>query len=62
MKTLGFIVLCLIVLAAIVCGPLVTIFALNVLFSLAIPYSLKTWFATFWLAGVITAGKYASKD
>jgi hypothetical protein len=38
------------VIAIIVFGPLVTIWALNTLFPvLAIEYNLATWFASFWL-------------
>lgn len=36
-------------------GPLVTIWALNLLFGLDIPQTLATWFATLWLCLMITA-------
>jgi hypothetical protein len=43
----------LIIVALIAIGPLLTIWALNVLFpSLAIPYSLETWAAVMILGGV----------
>lgn len=35
-------------------GPLVTIFALNALFNLAIPYTFVNWFATLWLSALIS--------
>jgi hypothetical protein len=39
----------------IVFAPLVTIWALNTLFALAIPYTFKTWLATTLLTMVLTA-------
>lgn len=49
------VVLALIV-ALIVIGPLLGIWALNTLFPvLAIPYSLKTWFAMLLFEGMLTA-------
>jgi hypothetical protein len=38
--------------AAIILGPLATIWSLNILFSLAIPYQLETWLAVVWLSMV----------
>jgi antibiotic biosynthesis monooxygenase (ABM) superfamily enzyme len=38
---------------AIVVGPLLTIWALNLLFGLAIETTLSTWFATAWLQGLL---------
>lgn len=38
-------------------GPLVTIWALNTLFGLAIAYSFKTWFATAWLGLMLASRK-----
>lgn len=40
--------------------PFVTIWSLNTLFSLAIPYTLETWAATVWL-GIATFGRAATK-
>ena len=37
-------------------GPLITIWSVNALFGLAIPYTLKTWFATIWLVGAAGLG------
>lgn len=34
-------------------GPLLAIWSVNTLFGLTIPYTLKTWFAAFWLTGGI---------
>jgi len=42
---------------AVVFGPLLTIWSLNTLFGLTIPYTLKTWFATLFLAGVVGGSK-----
>jgi hypothetical protein len=43
---LGFIIL------AIVLGPLATIWSINTLFSLSIPYQFETWCAMVWLSMV----------
>jgi len=46
-------------------GPLITIWSVNTLFGLAIPYTLKTWFATLWLvgaAGLSTASRGIKHD
>lgn len=40
----------------VICGPLATIWSLNTLFGLAIPISVDTWIATFWLATIVTGG------
>jgi len=50
MKAITLIGLCApLVIAACILGPLGTIWALNTLFALAIPYTLKTWAAVLWL-------------
>ena len=51
-------ILCVILLFIVV-FPLITIWALNTLFALAIPTTLATWFAAFWLQ-VIFAAKVAT--
>lgn len=38
----------------IVYGPLLTIWSVNMLFSCSIPINFNTWFAVFWLQGIIT--------
>jgi VIT1/CCC1 family predicted Fe2+/Mn2+ transporter len=35
-------------------GPFITIWAMNTLFSLAIPYTLSTWIAVMWLGIIIS--------
>ena len=40
--------------------PFITIWSLNTLFGLAIPYTLETWGATVWL-GIVTFGRTATK-
>lgn len=46
----SFTLVFVVIIALLILGPLVTIWALNVLFPvLAIPYTLETWFASFWL-------------
>ena len=54
------IVAIILTIAVIVFGPFGAIWSLNVLFSLSIPYTLKTWAASFFLFGLIgysTGGK-----
>ena len=50
-------VVLVLVIAAIVLGPLLTIAAINTLFSTAIPYTFWTWASVAWLqVGVVGAG------
>jgi hypothetical protein len=53
------VLLVLFLIALVVFGPLITIWALNTLFPLlSIPYNLATWFAVVWLGGfVVHKGK-----
>lgn len=56
---------CLVVIALIalvVVGPLITIWAVNLLFGLTIPMNIGTWFAALWLGGIGTALRSRSKD
>lgn len=54
LKGIGAVALLLIVIALIIVGPLLTIWALNTLFPLlAIPYTVWTWLAVLVLGGVI---------
>ena len=46
----------------IVCGPLITIWALNNIFSLSIESTFINWFAILWLSGVVGGVKYSSKE
>jgi hypothetical protein len=50
----GLIFVILMAIALFIFGPLVTIWALNLLFGLTIPMNLATWFATVWLSGAIS--------
>ena len=43
------------VLLIVICGPLATIWSLNTLFSLSIPYEFDTWAAALILTGAVTA-------
>ena len=45
--------LILLIVALVVCGPLLTIWALNTLFGFTIAYTLKTWFAALILGGIV---------
>jgi hypothetical protein len=48
-----FMLLVLLIVALVILGPLLTIWALNTLFPvLAIPYALDTWFAVIVVAGL----------
>lgn len=56
MNQTGLAVLVLVLVAFfIVLGPIVVIWSLNTLFALAIPYTFKTWLATFFLTTVLSA-------
>lgn len=53
----------LLIIAVIILGPLLTIWALNTLFPvLAIPYSLKTWFAVIIIGGLFKSTVKVNKD
>lgn len=41
------------VIAMVIVGPLVTIWALNMIFHLSIPRTFETWFAVAWLAVLV---------
>ena len=49
-------ILILLVIALLVFGPLLSIWALNTLFGLGIAYTLKTWFAALVLGGIVAGG------
>ena len=53
--TAGLIIIALAI-AAVVVGPLVTIWAVNTLFGLTIPFTLETWFATL-IMGAFVRGE-----
>lgn len=52
MKTTALIGWLLLVVAAIILGPIATIWSINTLFSLTIPYQFETWCAVVWLSMV----------
>jgi len=53
MKVLALLFAVVLIVALVIVGPLLTIWALNTLFpALAIPYTIETWFAVIILAGV----------
>ena len=51
------IILVIIILSAIIIGPLATILAVNVLFNMGIPYSFINWLASLWLSFLIFPSK-----
>lgn len=59
MEKLGFV---LGILTIIIGVPLVTIWALNTLFTLTIPYNVSTWFAVLWLSGILAGSKVSKKS
>lgn len=62
MKPLGILAVFLIFLGLLVLGPLLTIWALNILFHLGIPYTLQTWAAVVCLGGSIRGLSYTKKE
>ena len=51
----------LVLLVALVLGPIATIASLNTLFSLGIPYNIYTWLSVFWIGLVIAGHSRSSK-
>lgn len=49
--------LILLIVALIIFGPLISIWAVNLLFGLTIPMNVSTWFAAFWLGGIGFIGR-----
>ena len=43
--------------AAIIASPLISIWAINTLFGLNIPFEFATWFAALWINAIIIANK-----
>ena len=60
MNPIALTVLIVLLLILIGVGPLLTILSLNTLFALAIPFSLGTWAAVFWLQ-IIVAGAFGAR-
>ena len=56
MSTLNLALIGLLVIILVLVSPIFSIWALNTLFSLAIPTNLWTWLAMFWLHVVIGGG------
>lgn len=62
MKAFGVFVAVLLVIALIILGPLITIWALNTLFpALAIPYTIWTWLSVLVLGGVFKSNVTVKK-
>ena len=59
MKTTTLLIWIAFALACIALGPLATIWSINTLFTLTIPYTLETWFAVVWLT-MVTFGNVVS--
>jgi len=54
------ILIILLIIALIAIGPLLSIWALNTLFALAIPFTWKTWLAALILGGVVKGSSSSS--
>lgn len=50
----------LLIILVIICGPLLLIWALNTLFGLSIAYTLATWFAALVLGGTVSRSASSS--
>ena len=61
MKGIAVVFIVLFALALFLFGPLITIWAINLLFGLHIPSTYATWFASFWLMAVLGTGKISVK-
>ncbi len=48
-----YIIMIIIVLAVIIGSPIASILSVNTLFNLAIPVTIETWFASFWLTSIL---------
>ena len=59
MKTTTLLIWLAFIIAAVTFGPLATIWSINTLFTLTIPYTLVTWFAVVWLT-MVTFGNVVS--
>ena len=59
MKTTTLLIWIAFALACIALGPLATIWSINTLFVLTIPYTIETWFAVVWLT-MVTFGNVVS--
>lgn len=55
MKTFDAVMWLLLIAALVILGPVITIWALNVVFGLNLVTNFATWFAVFWLQGLIVA-------
>jgi hypothetical protein len=59
MKTTTLLIWLAFVIAAVTLAPLATIWSINTLFTLTIPYTLETWGAVVWLT-MVTFGNVVS--
>jgi len=57
-KVLGLIILLALLVLLVIYGPQITIWAINLLFGLAIPITFKTWFACLWVQGIVYGPTY----
>lgn len=58
MKILGF----LLIVAMVVCFPLISIWSVNTLFGTAIPFNLATWFGAAWLSAIVYGAQAARNN
>lgn len=61
LENIGIVAAILLIIAAIIFGPLMSIWALNTLFSLNIAYTFWTWLAMVWTGLFFSGVKYNRK-
>ncbi len=52
--------LVLLIVLAVVFGPLLAIWSINTIFGLSVPYTMKTWAAALFLSGMVSGYRYQS--
>lgn len=62
MKLFALIGIILLIISFVVAGPLITLWVLNTLFGLSIPYTFLTWLAALLFNGMIGRVVYRSKS
>ncbi|KKK98746.1 hypothetical protein LCGC14_1467250 [marine sediment metagenome] len=61
LEIIGYVAGVLLIIAVIMFGPIITIWALNTLIGSSIPVNLATWFATLWLASLVASSSRSNK-
>ena len=61
LRVVAAIALVVLIIAVVIFGPMLTIWALNTLTGADIPINLATWFATLWLCSILASSSRSSK-